>query len=904
MTPEENRLTNPAWRQWGPYVSERQWGTVREDYSANGDAWGYTTHDMARSYTYRWGEEGIAGFCDDRQQLCLALALWNEQDPILKERFFGLTNAEGNHGEDVKELYFQLDNTPSHAYQRMLYKYPQRAFPYQQLLDENQRRTRLDPEFELLDTGLFDDDRYFDVAVEYAKAAAQDILMVITVVNRGPEAASLHVLPTVWFRNTWVWGGDSDGVPSAHPTMSLQPDGTVLAEHVQLGRYVCQAEESPDAGKPAWLFCDNETNKARLYDVHNGPRYPKDAINDYVVQGAQTVNPDQTGTKAAAHYVLTVEPGAEIKLRLRLTYVEQPDSVSVNLTDVDTIVDQRKAEADEFYSHIHPAEATDDEKRVQRQAFAGMLWNKQYYYYDVSRWLAGDPNQPPPPPERAAGRNHTWLQLINAGVISMPDKWEYPWYAAWDWAFHCVTLAMIDPGFAKQQLMLLTNEWYMHPNGQLPAYEWAFSDVNPPVQAWAAWRVYHLEKRHKPTGEEDIAFLRAVFHKLMLNFTWWVNRKDNMGNNIFEGGFLGLDNIGVFDRNQTLPNGSHLEQADGTSWMAMYALNMMRIALELASHDPVYDEMATKFFDHFLYIAGAMTSTVGNRDGLWDEDDGFFYDQLRMSDGSVERLRVRTLVGLIPMFAVEVLSDSLLRGRPAFLERMVWFKSHRPDLYNQVSRYNEVGQDETRLLSLLRGFRLKSLLARVLDEAEFLSPHGVRAVSQVYREQPYEFALDGNTFRLTYTPAESESGMFGGNSNWRGPVWMPVNYLLINSIERFYAYFGDGFTVEYPVGSGKQVTLRDIARELTDRLIGLFTADPDGNRPVFGQHPKYRDPHFRDHILFYEYFDGDNGRGVGASHQTGWTGLVAELIDRKYTSQRAPEPNTDSRDGQSVPDCG
>ena len=885
MTIEQQRLDDPAWRQWGPYVSDRQWGTVREDYSANGDAWNFTTHDMARSYAYRWGEEGIAGFCDDKQQLCLGLSLWNGQDPILKERYFGLTNNEGNHGEDVKELYYYVDATPTHSYQRMLYKYPQAAYPYEHLLVENRRRGRLEPEFELLDTGIFDDDRYFDIFVEYAKAGPRDILMTITVHNRAapeqnPEPAVLHLLPTLWFRNTWHWGDDTDGVPRQKPSLVRQPDGTVIAEGSALGQYVCYAD-----GDPTWLFCENETNTARFYNDHSGSRYPKDGINDHLLHGADTVNPDQTGTKAAAQYALTLDAGASATVRLRLTY-SGTDAAGVTepFAHFDAIVAQRKAEADEFYANIQPAQATPDEKLVQRQAFAGMLWSKQYYYYDVSRWMAGDANGPPPPPQRAGGRNRTWLQLINAAVISMPDKWEYPWYAAWDWAFHCVTLSVVDPSFAKGQLMLLTNEWFMHPNGQLPAYEWNFSDVNPPVQAWAAWRMYQMDCDCKPTGEEDLAFLRGVFHKLMLNFTWWVNRKDESGNNIFEGGFLGLDNIGVFDRNVTLPGGSHLEQADGTSWMAMYSLNMMRIALELAAHDEVYDEMATKFFDHFLYIAGAITNIGTGNVGLWDQRDGFFYDQIRMSDGSVNRMRVRTMVGLIPMFAVEVLDDKLLRSRPNFKKRMTWFQSHRPDLYSQVSRYTEAGRNEKRLLSLLRGFRLKSLLSKILDEAEFLSPHGVRAVSKIYQDQPYEFTLNHNTFRLAYTPAESDSGMFGGNSNWRGPVWMPVNYLLIESIERFYDYFGDSFTVEYPVGSGEQITLKAVAVELTNRLIRLFTQGATGNRPTFGQHPKYQDPHFRDYVLFYEYFDGDNGRGVGASHQTGWTGLVAELINRKYGS--------------------
>ena len=884
MSTEQQRLEDPAWQQWGPYVSDRQWGTVREDYSANGDAWHYTTHDMARSYAYRWGEEGIAGMCDNKQQLCLALTLWNGQDSILKERFFGLTNAEGNHGEDVKELYYYLDNSPTHSYQRMLYKYPQTAYPYSWLVDENRRRSKLEPEFELLDTGLFDNDRYFDVVVEYAKAGPQDILMTVTVHNRGPEPAMLHVLPTLWFRNTWAYGHDPGDAPCPNPLLTAQPDGSVRAEHADLGTYTLHAD-----GQPNWLFCENETNLVRLYNTHSGTPYPKDGINDYLLHGANTVNPARAGTKTAAHYPLTVPAGqsATVRMRLETTGVAKP------FADAEPIFASRKADADAFYATIQPPEATADEKSVQRQAFAGMLWSKQYYHYDVTKWLDGDPGNPSPPPERLNGRNNDWRQLINAGVISMPDTWEYPWYAAWDWGFHCVALAIIDPGFAKRQLMLLTNEWYMHPNGQLPAYEWNFSDVNPPVHAWAAWRVFQLEQeRNKSMGvskaddKEGIQFLRVIFHKLMLNFTWWVNRKDEAGNNIFEGGFLGLDNIGVFDRNAMLPDESHLEQADGTSWMAMYALNMMRIALELSRHDKVYDELATKFFDHFLYIATAMTNIGEGKQGLWDEQDGFFYDQLRMNDDTAQRLRVRTMVGLIPMFAVEILDDELLQENPAFLERMVWFRGHRPELYDQVSRYTEKGKDERRLLSLLRGFRLKSLLAKALDEAEFLSPHGIRGVSKVYEKDPYEFHLDGRTFQLKYAPAESETDMFGGNSNWRGPVWMPLNYLILESVERFYDYYGDGFTVEFPVGSGKQITLKEVAQLLNNRLISLFTTDESGKRPVFGQHPKYQDPHFRNHVLFYEYFDGDTGRGVGASHQTGWTGLVAELICRKYQKLR------------------
>ncbi|CCH54635.1 hypothetical protein BN8_03829 [Fibrisoma limi BUZ 3] len=871
MTTEHQRLHDPAWRQWGPYVSDRQWGTVREDYSPNGDAWNYVTHDKARSYAYRWGEEGIAGFCDHRQRLCLAVALWNGQDPILKERFFGLANSEGNHGEDVKELYFYLDATPSHSYQRMLYKYPQQAFPYGWLVSENRRRSRQDPEFELLDTGIFDQDRYFDVFVEYAKVNPHDILLTITAHNRGPDSADLHLLPTVWFRNTWAW----DPAQAAHkPSLVWHPDGSVMATHPDLGQYIVYTD-----GAPNWLFCDNESNSERLWGQANRAGvYPKDGINEHLLHGANTINPARTGTKAAAHYALTIaaSTSATVRIRLSKSVLTEP------FADFDTLVTQRKADANAFYESIHPRQATQDEKLVQRQALGGMLWNKQYYHYDVTQWLHGDPAGPPPPRQRLQGRNHTWEHLINEDIISMPDKWEYPWYAAWDWAFHCVTLAMVDPALAKQQLLLLTNEWYMHPNGQLPAYEWSFDDVNPPVQAWAAWRIYHDEKKQHPDHDPDLTFLRSIFHKLMLNFTWWVNRKDELGNNIFEGGFLGLDNIGVFDRNTVLPDGSHLEQADGTSWMAMYALNMMRIALELARHDAVYIDLATKYFDHFLYIAGAMTQLGENSSGLWDETDGFFYDQLRFSDGRVEKMRVRTMVGLIPLCAVEVLSDDLLHECESFVNRMRWFQQHRPELYQQVSRYFEPGVGEKRLLSLLRGFRIKSLLTRILDEHEFLSLHGIRAVSKVYQAHPYEFRLDGTTFQLAYTPAESDSGMFGGNSNWRGPIWMPVNYLLIISLQRFYHYFGDSFTVECPVGSGQMLTLNEVAIELTDRLIGLFTTNEDGLRPTFGAHPKWRDPHFRDYILFYEYFHGDNGRGVGASHQTGWTGLVADLISRKY----------------------
>ncbi|MFT4031053.1 MAG: glucosidase [Siphonobacter sp.] len=875
MSIEQDRLQEPAWRHWGPYVSDRQWGTVREDYSINGDAWNYTTHDMARSYSYRWGEEGIAGFCDHKQSLCLALALWNGQDPILKERYFGLGNNEGNHGEDVKELYFYQDALPSHAYQRMLYKYPQNAYPYDRLVEENRRRSRLEPEFEILDTGIFDDNQYFDVFVEYAKGSPHDILMKVTIWNRGSEEAKLHILPTIWFSNTWRWGYDRG--QSQKPTLKIQAEGRVLANHSELGQYVIQAE-----GEPEWLFCDNDSNTKRLYNQDTNILYPKDGINDSLLHGADSVNPAREGTKAAAHYQVDIPAGGSQSIRLRMwTGADHPQPFA----DFDTIIEQRVAEADAFYQTIHPGEASSDEKNIQRQALGGMLWNKQFYYYDIHEWLKGDPAGSVSAAERMAGRNHEWRHLMNKAVISMPDKWEYPWYAAWDWAFHCLILARIDPDFAKHQLVLLTNEWYIHPNGQLPAYEWALGDVNPPVHAWVVWRIY--QKEQEKTGKRDTAFLESVFHKLLLNFTWWVNREDATGDNIFEGGFLGLDNIGVFDRNAVLPEGGHLEQSDGTSWMAMYALNMMRMALELAQTDSIYDDLATKFFDHFLYIAQSMTQIAET--GLWDEQDGFFYDQLRTPNGEVTKLRVKTLVGLIPLFVVETFNIEELQKRPTFLARIRWFWQHRPDLANQVSRYIEpndedVSRSSKRLFSLLRGYRLKALLHKMLDEGEFLSPHGIRSVSQAYRDQPYEFAMSDTVFRLNYTPAESDSGLFGGNSNWRGPVWIPVNYLLIESLQEFYAYFGDQFTVECPVGSARMLTLKEVADELTNRLIAIFQKTEDNKRIGFGLHTKWQDEHFRDNLQFYEYFHGDTGWGLGASHQTGWTGLISELIHRKYTA--------------------
>jgi hypothetical protein len=876
---EDDRLGRQRWRKWGPYLSERQWGTVREDYSADGDAWAYFPHDHARSRAYRWGEDGLAGVCDDQQRLCLALAVWNGRDPILKERLFGLTNAEGNHGEDVKELYYYLDATPTHSYLKLLYKYPQRPFPYDQLVRENARRGKDEPEFELLDTGVFDDDRYFDVIVEYAKAGPDDLLMRVTAHNRGPDAADLHLLPQLWFRNSWSWkGGDRPGLGAA-------PDGSVVARHARLGEYRLYAD-----GAPPLLVCDNETNAPRIFGADGPPGYYKDAFHEYLVHGrSEAVNPQQTGTKATAHYQFAVPAHGSASVRVRLT--NSPSDAP--FSDFDGLFEVRRAEADAFYGAIQAKLADPDDRAVQRQALAGMIWGKQFYRYDVPVWLAGDPAEPPPPAERLHGRNSDWRHLNNADVISMPDKWEYPWFAAWDLAFHTIPLALVDPEFAKDQLVLLTREWYAHPNGQLPAYEWNFGDVNPPVHAWAAWRVFQIDRRQRG-GHGDRPFLERVFHKLLLNFTWWVNRKDPQGHNIFQGGFLGLDNIGVFDRSAPLPDGGSLSQADATAWMAMYCLNLMRIALELALANPVYQDLATKFFEHFLGIAEAMTSIGGDGRGvgLWDEEDQFYYDALHLPDGRVIRLRVRSMVGLIPLFAVETIEPEMLQRLPDFRRRLEWYLAHRPELAALVSRWYEPGRGERRLLSLLRGHRMKQLLRRMLDEAEFLSPFGVRALSRYHLDHPYTLSADGRTLAVRYLPAESDSNLFGGNSNWRGPVWFPVNYLLIESLQKFHHYYGDDFRVECPTGSGRFVTIAGVAAELTRRLTAVFRRDADGRRPVHAYHPKlHGDPHFRDHVLFHEYFDGDNGRGVGASHQTGWTGLVAKLLQPRRPDRSAgPAP--------------
>ena len=863
-----------GWKKWGPYLSERQWGTVREDYSPHGNAWDYFPHEHARSRAYRWGEDGIAGFSDSSQRLCLALGMWNSRDPILKERLFGLTNGEGNHGEDVKELYYYLDATPTHSYLRMLYKYPQREFPYSRLVEENRRRGIGQPEFELIDTGVFDDDRYFDVFVEYAQAEPDDILMRITVENRGPDTAPIHLLPQLWFRNTWSWKGGT-----SKPALRLADPLTIEVRHAELGTYYLYA----DGERAGTLFCDNESNAARLWNDSSRSGYWKDAFHQRVVNGRKdAVNSAQEGTKAAVWYSLEVPAGARRQIQLRLSRRELANPFG----EYARIFEQRQREADQFYASLQEGIESADARAVQRQAFAGMIWSKQFFYLDIPEWLNGDPAQPPPPPGRRHGRNREWTHLNNADVISMPDKWEYPWYAAWDLAFHCVPLAHLDAAFAKEQLILLTREWYMHPNGQMPAYEWAFGDVNPPVHAWATWRVFQIDRKQR--GDRgDLEFLERVLHKLMLNFTWWVNRKDAEGRNVFQGGFLGLDNIGVFDRSSQLPTGGHIDQADGTSWMAMYALNLMRIALELAQHNHVYEDIATKFFEHFLHIAEAM-SHIGGEDccggvGLWDDEDKFFYDVLHLPDGSMQPLKIRSMVGLIPLFAVETLEPELLLRVPEFKRRLEWFLAYRPDLAALVSHWSDAGRGHRRLLSLLRGHRMKRLLKRMLDETEFLSPFGVRALSRAHADSPYVYRHNGMDLSVRYQPAESDSGLFGGNSNWRGPIWFPVNFLIIESLQKFHHYYGDEFRIECPTGSGRFVSLNDAANEIATRLSRIFLLDEAGTRPVYAHHPRMqRDPHFRDYVLFYEYFHGDSGRGVGASHQTGWTGLVAKLLMPRY----------------------
>jgi hypothetical protein len=887
MTKEEERLKlshdrKAQWKRWGPYVSERAWGTVREDYSATGEAWDYFPHDHARSRAYRWNEDGMAGVCDRHQRLCFALALWNGHDSILKERLFGLNGSEGNHGEDVKEYYFYLDSTPTHSYMKYLYKYPQAEYPYKKLVEENRRRTKSDPEFELMDTGIFQDDRYFDVFVEYAKADWDDLCVRITAANRGPEAAEIHLLPTLWFRNTWSWAQKPKPALSLNKSMDC-----ILAQESELGEYRLHFQKG---GTP--LFTENETNVERLFGAKNTSPYVKDAFHRYVVHGdTAAVNPALCGTKAAVLYKLVVPAGGEVSITLRLGKNDPAAAVADALgQDFDRAFTDRKAEADEFYASIIPAATDDDTRNVMRQAFGGLLWTKQYYHYVVRDWLNGDPAEPAPPEQRKSGRNHAWGHVYNADIISMPDKWEYPWYAAWDLAFHCVAMAMVDVPYAKAQLVLMLREWYMHPNGQIPAYEWAFGDVNPPVHAWAAYQVYLIDKA-KNGGKGDTQFLERIFHKLLLNFTWWVNRKDLEGMNVFQGGFLGLDNIGVFDRNSVLPTGGNIEQSDGTSWMAMYSLDMLAIALELAAGNATYQDVASKFWEHFIYIARAMNNLGNDGMCLWDQGEGFFYDVLHLPDGSRMPLRVRSMVGLIPLFAVQIMEPDLLESMPDFKLRLEWFVENRKDLTANMACMETEGHKARRLFSIVDREQLGRILAVMLDENEFFSPHGIRALSRYHKAHPYMLDVGGVNHQVDYEPAESTTVLFGGNSNWRGPVWFPVNYLLVQALRRFNAYFHESMRVECPAHSGKMMNLDEVANELSRRLISTFQRDAQGRRPVFGANEKFQsDPHWRDYIPFHEYFHGDTGAGVGASHQTGWTALVVKMIDELTAKQKPAEP--------------
>jgi len=881
MTQEEARLAaernhTAYWKRWGPYLSERQWGTVREDYSATGEAWDYFPHDQARSRAYRWGEDGIAGISDDQQRLCFAIALWNGKDPILKERLFGLTGNEGNHGEDVKEYYFYLDNTPTHSYMKCLYKYPQDAFPYTWLVEENRRRGRQAMEFELLDTGIFDADRYFDVFVEYAKATPEDILVQISISNRGPESASLHLLPTLWFRNTWSWTLNAPK-PSLKQVHADPKFTAVAALDPTLGErwLYCNGDNNATV---SLLFTENETNTERLFGVPNASPYVKDGINNYLIHDQTTaVNPARTGTKVAAHYHLEIGARETRVVQLRLS--NNPGTIVPFGNEFEQILITRLQETNEFYHKLTPDSLSTEQRNVQRQAFAGMLWSKQYYRYSVEEWLQGDSATLPPPLSHQKGRNSRWIYLDSQEVLSMPDTWEYPWFAAWDLAFHAVPLSMVDPDFAKAQLDIITREWYMHPNGQLPAYEWAFGDVNPPVHAWATWRVYKIEQKMR--GKGDRQFLERVFQKLLLNFTWWVNSKDRDGRNVFEGGFLGLDNIGVFDRSAQLPTGGYIEQADGTSWMGMYCLNLLKIALELALENPVYEDIATKFFEHFLYIANAMNKIGEDGTNLWDEADGFYYDVLHLPDEQQLRLKVRSMVGLIPLYAVETLEPEVLEKLPGFKERLEWFIQNRPDLTKNIASLELPGIGSRRLLAICQPDKLRRVLEKLLDEAEFLSNFGIRSTSRFHAEHPYIFKVDDHSYQVDYEPAESSTALFGGNSNWRGPVWFPVNYLAIESLQKFHHYLGNDFKVECPTGSKQWITLGEVATELSRRLVQIFLRDSQQRRPVYGGTEKFQtDPYWQDLILFFEYFHGDNGAGIGASHQTGWTGLVVKLIQQ------------------------
>lgn len=881
MNAEEKRLAESRdrkkhWKRWGTYISERAWGTVREDYSETGAAWEHLPFEHAHLKAYRWNEDGIAGFCDRHQLLCFAVAFWNEKDSILKERLFGLTGNQGNHGEDVKEEYFYLDATPTNSYAKFLYKYPQAEFPYRKILEETRGRDKSQPEYELLDTGVFDENRYFDCFVEYAKAEAEDVFIKIEIFNRASEAATIHVLPHLWFRNRWSWKNDS-----VKPQLKQIGNTAIEADGLYFGKRFLYCENAPEI-----LFCENETNKQMLYNAPSDSGFAKDGINELVVRGnGSAVNAEKTGTKAAAHYRFELGGGESATIKLHLTDLEfsgRGKNAPKNIfKDFDKIFSQRKKEADEFYAGIIPNELSPDARNVMRQSLAGMLWSKQYYHYEIKDWLAGDAKQPAPPEKRKTGRNAEWSHLFNADVISMPDKWEYPWYAAWDLAFHAIPLALVDADFAKEQLLLMLREWYQHPNGQLPAYEWAFGDVNPPVHAWAALRVYQIEEKQRGKGRGDRKFLARVFQKLLLNFTWWVNRKDAEGMNVFQGGFLGLDNIGVFDRNEKLPTGGHLAQSDGTSWMAMYCLNMMAIALELAERDETYEDVASKFWEHFLYISNAMNNRGAHNISLWNDEDGFYYDVLHIHDSGDFPIKVRSMVGLIPLFAVLTIEPEMLEKLPNFKRRLDWFIKNRKDLVQDVACMRTPGMGERRLLAIAYRERLERILKVMLDENEFLSPYGIRSLSKFHEQVPYELHVDGITHRVRYEPAESESGFFGGNSNWRGPVWFPVNYLIIESLQKFHHYFGDDFRVEFPTGSNNFLNLWEIAAELSNRLSAIFLLGADGSRPALKGAEKFQtDEYWCDLLLFHEYFHGDTGAGLGASHQTGWTGLVAKLLQQ------------------------
>ena len=863
MNAEQERLQNPDWKTWGPYVSNRQWGTVREDYSPNGNAWGYTTYEEALSRTYRWSEDGIAGICDYKQRLCFAFSFWNKKDKFIKERFFGLSNYQGNHGEDIKEIFYYLDSTPTHSYMKMVYKYPINEFPYQALIEENSRRSKQDPEYELADTGIFDNDEYFDIFIEYAKINHDDILIRVTVANRSGKKAPLVLLPTLWYRNNWAWG-----YGNYRPQLKSSASGKIDIEHEALAIKKFYAREAAVEA----VFCENETNSQKIFGIPSENKFFKDGINDYITKGLDKINPKKEGTKAAFCIDTEFEAGESKTFDFRLS----PHEMDNAFFDFDEVLRIRKEESDQFYDEIQCEITDEDEKNVQRQAFAGLLWNKQFYHYNVSKWLNGDPKHDAPRDFTNYVRNKEWEHMENKDIISMPDKWEYPWFATWDLAFHCVPFALIDSGFAKHQMRLLTKEWYIHPNGQLPAYEWDFSDVNPPVHAWSTFRVFKIDE--KINGKPDIPFLESVFQKLLLNFTWWVNRKDRNDNNIFGGGFLGLDNIGAFDRNMQFKNGEYLEQADGTSWMAMFALNMMRIAMELALYNQVYEDMAIKFFEHYLYIAQAM-ETIGEKEGLWNDVDGFFYDVLQLKDGTSKNLKLRSIVGLIPMFAVEIVEHDTLEKLPGFTARMDWILKNKPELAKLVSHWEVEGKGRKHLMSILRKTRITRILDRMLDEKEFLSDYGIRSMSKIYEENPFEFKVDEHQYTVKYLPAESESRMFGGNSNWRGPIWFPINFLIVESLQRFHYYYDESLQVEYPVGSGEMRNLEFVSDDLSNRLKSIFLKNENGERAFNGGNDLFnKNEHFKDYIMFYEYFHGDNGRGVGASHQCGWTATVAKLI--------------------------